>query len=69
MPVPAGVLPLYLDSVERAAWLQDDLEVLADAFDRVTAALPAGLLDRPLDEDLAAAQQLLPGLAEIPGAG
>jgi histidine ammonia-lyase len=41
---------------------------LADAFDQVTAALPAGLLDRPLDEDLAAAQQLLPGLAEIPGA-
>jgi hypothetical protein len=41
---------------------------LADAYARVTAALPAGLLDRPLDEDLAAAQQLLPGLAEIPGA-
>jgi histidine ammonia-lyase len=41
---------------------------LADAFGQVTAALPAGLLDRPLDEDLAAAQQLLPGLAEIPGA-
>jgi histidine ammonia-lyase len=42
---------------------------LADAYARVTAALPAGLLDRPLDEDLAAAQQLIPGLADFVPAG
>jgi histidine ammonia-lyase len=41
---------------------------LADAYARAVAALPAGLLDRPLDEDLAVAQQLLPALAEIPDA-
>jgi histidine ammonia-lyase len=38
---------------------------LADAHARVSAALPSGLPDRPLDEDLAAAQQLIPGLAEL----
>jgi histidine ammonia-lyase len=41
--------------------------VLAQAFDLADAALPVSMADRPPDEDLAAAGQLLAGLAD-PGA-
>jgi histidine ammonia-lyase len=41
--------------------------VLAAAFAAAAAALPAGLLDRPLDDDLAVARGLLPGLAGLLG--
>jgi histidine ammonia-lyase len=40
--------------------------VLADAFDRAAAALPAGTADRALDVDLDVAQMLLPALAALP---
>jgi histidine ammonia-lyase len=38
--------------------------VLAQAFDLADAALPVSMADRPADEDLAAAGQLLAGLAD-----
>jgi histidine ammonia-lyase len=42
-------------------------DVLAQAFDLADAALPVSMADRPPDDDLAAAGQLLAGLAD-PGA-
>ncbi|HUC21671.1 MAG TPA: aromatic amino acid ammonia-lyase [Streptosporangiaceae bacterium] len=45
-------------------------DVLAQAFDLADTALPVSMADRPPDEDLAAAGQLLAGLAdpeELPG--
>ncbi|HEY7146349.1 MAG TPA: aromatic amino acid ammonia-lyase [Streptosporangiaceae bacterium] len=39
---------------------------LGEAFALTAGALPAGTADRPLDDDLAAAQQLLPRLASLP---
>jgi histidine ammonia-lyase len=42
---------------------------LAGAYDLAAAALPAATADRPLDTDLAAAQGLLPALAQIAQAG
>jgi hypothetical protein len=38
---------------------------LAEAFELVADVLPADTSDRPLDGDLAIAQQLLPGLADL----
>jgi hypothetical protein len=38
--------------------------VLAQAYDVADAALPTSMADRPPDEDLAAAGQLLAGLAD-----
>ncbi|HEY7430212.1 MAG TPA: aromatic amino acid lyase [Streptosporangiaceae bacterium] len=40
---------------------------LAAAFGQAAAALPEGTGDRPLDSDLATAQDLLPGLAALAG--
>jgi histidine ammonia-lyase len=57
------VLACELVAAVRALRLRDSaLEPgpLCDAFDRAAALLPASTADRPLDEDLALAQQLLP---------
>ncbi|HSR82816.1 MAG TPA: aromatic amino acid lyase [Streptosporangiaceae bacterium] len=38
---------------------------LRDAFDQADSVLPAGLSDRPLDDDIAAAEQLLAAMAAV----
>ncbi len=43
-----------------------DGPALGQAFGLISAALPADTADRPLDVDLAAAQELLPALTELP---
>ena len=61
------VLAGELVAAVRALRLHDLLPrsaVLAQAFDLADAALPASMADRPPDEDLAAAGELLAGLAE-----
>jgi histidine ammonia-lyase len=45
--------------------IRPDGPALGEAFGLATAALPADTADRPLDGDLAAAQELLPGLAAL----
>jgi len=61
------VLSCELVAAVRALRLRDlrpRSAVLAQAFDVANAALPTSLADRPPDEDLAAAGELLAGLAD-----